>query len=150
MNYYAITVNNKELTEKFKSIKQLYEHFSVMPVTVYTISCERNELNQNIHYHMLIGSKVPVECVESHYIWWKELQSDLDVMKYHDYIKKDGNYKVYNTITLDNQQDDTKYHQMLRAVQSYNKFGDMIRDNPHFIKDIHKLRLLWEVINNNI
>lgn len=149
MNYYAITINNKELTEKYNSIKQVYEHFSKMPITVNIIAVERNELNKNIHYHLLISADFPIQHIDNEFIWWKELETDIDVIKYREYIKKDGNYKVYNSITLENQKDDTKYHQMLKACQSYNRFSEMIKDNPQFIKDIHKIKLLWDVININ-
>lgn len=150
MNYYAITINNKELTEKYKSIRQVYEQFALMPITVNVIAVERNELNQNIHYHLLINAEVPVKHLDNEYIWWKELATDVDVLKYQEYIKKEGNYKIYNTISLDSDiHDNSVYEKMLKACQSYNRFSELIKDNPQYIKDLHKIKLLWDVINNN-
>lgn len=149
MNYYAITINNKELTEKYKSIRQVYEQFALMPITVNIIAVERNELNENIHYHLLITAEVPITHFDNQYIWWKELSTDVDVLKYQEYIKKDGKYKLYNTISLDsNIQDNSFYNKMLKDCQSYNRFSDLIKDNPQYIKDLHKIKLLWEVIHN--
>ncbi len=149
MNYYAITINNKELTERFRSIRQVYEHFSLMPITVNIVSVERNEINENIHYHLLISADYPIESVDSKYIWWKELATDTDILKYQEYIKKDGNYKIYNAISLETQEDNTLYTKMLKDCQKYYRFSDLLVDNPHYIKHIHKIKLLWDTINNN-
>ena len=149
MNYYAITINNKELTDKYSSIRQVYEQFALMPITVNIIAVERNELNQNIHYHLLISAEVPVTHIDNQFIWWDELVTDIDVLRYQEYIKKDGNYKVYNTISIDSNIKEKSYYEvMLIACQSYNRFSDLIKDNPQFIKDLHKLKLLWDVINS--
>lgn len=149
MNYYAITINNRELTNKYKSIRQVYEQFSKMPITVNIIAVERNFANENIHYHLLIGAEVPVTHIDNQFIWWKELSTDVDVLKYQEYIKKDGHYKVYNTIELDsNIQDNTIYERMLIACQSYDRFSDLIKDNPQFIKELHKIKLLWDVLKS--
>lgn len=145
MNYYAITINNSKLINKYRRIEQVYQHFQQMPITVYIIAVERNEINENIHYHLLIGAEMPITSIDDEFVWWKELQTDIEVMKYASYIKKDGKYKIYNALALDNE-NDTKYHQMLNACQTYNKFSDMILDNPNFIKHIHQLRMLWHVI----
>jgi len=149
MNYYAITINNEKIVEKYKTIRQVYEKFALMPITVYVIAREKNELNYNIHYHLLVGANVPVTHIDNEFVWWKELETDIDVLKYQEYIKKDGNYKIYNALALDNQVDDTKYHNMLKACQSYNRFSDLIKDNPQYIKYINKLKLLWDVIKSN-
>lgn len=149
MNYYAITINNKELTDKYKSIRKVYEQFALMPITVNIIAVERNELNQNIHYHLLITAEVPITHIDNQFIWWDELVTDIDVLRYQEYIKKDGNYKVYNTISIDSNIKEKSYYEvMLIACQSYNRFSDLIKDNPQFIKDLHKLKLLWDVINS--
>ena len=148
MNYYAITINNQELTKRYNSIALVYQEYSKMPITVYCIAVERNDINQNIHYHLLIGSEFPITHNDTYYTWWTLIENDVEVIKYYNYIKKDGNYKIYNNLPIKNDENENDiYSEMLTACKTYNSLKDLINDNPEFIKYLHKLTLLWNIVN---
>lgn len=150
MNYYAITINNQDLTQKYNSITKVYQEYSKMPITVYCIAVERNEINVNTHYHLLIGLEFPITHLDNQYTWWKQIDNDVEVLKYFNYIKKGGNYKIYNNLEINNNVvENTIYNEMLIACKTFNNITDLITANPHFIKHIHKLTLLWSIIHKN-
>ena len=150
MYYYAVTINNQKLVNKFRTIDSVYKHFQYMPITINVIAVERNELNSNIHYHLLISAEVPITfSVDNEFIWQKELLTELDIVKYQEYIKKDGKYKIYHAIPLAINSGTTKYDNMLRDCYSYNNFLEMIKDNPQYIRDIHRLEALWKLVKRN-
>lgn len=148
MNYYAITINNQELTQKYNSIRKVYEAYANMPITIYCIAVERNELNVNIHYHLLVGSEFPITHLDNQYTWWKHIENDVEVIKYFNYIKKGGNYKIYNNLEINNNDvENNIYYDMLTACKTYNTLADLIEANPQFIKHINKLTVLWTIIH---
>lgn len=103
-NYYAITINNKELTKELKSIDKVYNFINNIfrfyeNTTINIISCERNDLNENIHYHLLLTSINDIDVndtiLSNVNIWVKKILTTDEVILYYDYVKKDGTYKVY-------------------------------------------------------
>lgn len=153
-HYYAITINTIEFINEYnlKSInrvKDFIEKNVNADKKIYTISVERNELNQNIHYHILVSSTDKINKWNKVYWWIKEIDSDIEIVRYNNYIKKDGLYKVY--LPLDLEQDilnkDTWYNQALELIPNYKSLKDLFKDNPHLIKQIHKVEKLWNIMN---
>lgn len=151
MKYYAITINNNNLTSEFKSIQKVYQYFSLLPTTeTIIIAVERNELNENIHYHILVKSDVPIQSINETYIWWKELETDLDIIKYYNYCKKDGNYKIYKELGLETDTQDTIYTEILMLVKTYDSLKTLINENPNMIKYLPKVERLFRIFNNKM
>lgn len=149
MNYYAITINNKELTNSFNSIDKVYDYFRMLPVgKVIIIAVERNELNKNIHYHILYKSDVPIQSIDEINIWWKEIKTELEVIKYYNYCKKDGRYKIYNVLGIKNDTENTIYTELLELVKTYDCLKTLINENPNMIKYLTKLVKLYKIYNN--
>lgn len=154
-HYYAITINTIEFINEYnlKSInrvKDFIEKNIESDKTIYTISVERNELNQNIHYHILVSSTDEINKWNKVYWWIKEIDSDIEIIRYNNYIKKDGLYKVYYQLNLQNSliNNDTWYNQALELIPKYKSLKDLFKDNPHLIKQIHKVEKLWCIIKN--
>lgn len=153
-NYYAITINTIEFINEYnlKSINSVYDFIEKnieSEKTIYTISVERNELNQNIHYHILVSSTEEINKWHKVYWWVKEIDSDIEIVRYNNYIKKDGLYKVYHQLSLQNSliNNDTWYNQALELIPKYKSLKDLLQEHPHLIKQIHKVEKLWNIIN---
>lgn len=152
--YYAITINTIEFINEYnlKSINHVKDFIDKnieADKTVYTISVERNELNQNIHYHILVSSTDEINKWNKVYWWIKEIDSDIEIIRYNNYIKKDGLYKVYHQLSLHNNliNNDTWYNQALELIPKYKSLKELFKENPHLIKQIHKVEKLWNIIN---
>lgn len=151
MNYYAITINNKELTSNFSSIDKVYNHFRMLPIgEVIIIAVERNELNENIHYHILYKSDVPIQTINQINIWWKEISTELEVLKYFNYCKKGGNYKIYSELGISKDIENTIYAELLELVKTYDSLKTLINENPNMIKYLAKLERLYKIFNNKL
>lgn len=150
MKHYAITINNKSLTSEFNSIDKVYRYFSLLPIETVIIAVERNELNQNIHYHILVKSDVPIQSVNETAIWWKELETELDVIKYYNYCKKDGKYKIYKELGIKTDTQDTIYTEILMLVKTYDCLKTLINENPNMIKYLPKVERLFKIFNNKM
>ncbi len=148
MNYYAVTINNKELTKKYKSIDSVYKELRRWPIgEVIIIAVERNEINQNIHYHILYKSEVPITSINDTYIWWQELETELEVIKYFNYCKKDGKYKIYNELGIKQDTQNTIYTELLELVKTYDSLKTLINENPNMIKYLGKLERLYKIFH---
>jgi len=152
--YYAITINtinviNEYNLKSINSVKDFIEKNVDADKTIYTISVERNKLNQNIHYHILVSSTDEINKWNKVYWWLKEIDSDIEVVRYNNYIKKDGLYKVYNQLSLHNNliNNDTWYNQALELIPKYKSLKELLQEHPHLIKQIHKVEKLWNIIN---
>ncbi len=154
-HYYAITINTIEVINEYnlKSINKVKDFITNnidAEKQIYTISVERNELNQNIHYHILVSSTEDINKWHKVYWWVKEIDSDIEIIRYNNYIKKDGLYKVYHQLNLENSliNNDTWYNQALELIPKYNSLKDLFKEHPHLIKQIHKVEKLWNIIKN--
>jgi hypothetical protein len=152
--YYAITINTIEFINEYnlKSINSVKDFITKnidADKTIYTISVERNDLNQNIHYHILVSSTDDINKWNKVYWWIKEIDSDIEIIRYNNYIKKDGLYKVYNQLSLHNNliNNDTWYNQALELIPKYKSLKQLLQEHPHLIKQIHKVEKLWNIIN---
>lgn len=151
--YYALTINNSDLVKSFKTIDLVYEFIKDF-CDVNVIAVERNELNFNIHYHLLVSNLKSDKNVlfNSGYIWYKELETDLEITKYYHYILKDGRYKIYNFLPkeLNITTNETWYEKALRLCNQYNSLAELFNDNPDMIKKITQVSKLFYFINNKI
>lgn len=155
--YYAITINNSDLIFEFKltsidSVRDfIIRNFADIDKKIYTISVERNELNQNIHYHILLSSLGDINDWHRAFWWCKHIDTDIEIIRYNNYIKKDGLYKVYIPLELEQEitNKDTWYNQALLLIPKYETLKDLFTENPQLIKQIHKVEKLWYIINNN-
>lgn len=149
--FYALTINNSELVESLKSIELVY-NFIKDYCEVNIIAVERNELNFNTHYHLLVSDLRVDDNIlfNSGYIWHKELVSDFDIIKYYHYILKDGRYKTYNLLpkTLNIETNESWYNKALRLCYEYNSLAKLFNDNPDMIKKISQVSKLFDLINN--
>lgn len=153
-HYYAITINTIDVINDYnlKSINSVYDFINKnidFEKEIYTISVERNELNQNIHYHILVSSVADINQWNKVYWWVKEIDTDIEIIRYNNYIKKDGLYKVYHQLSLENSliNNDTWYNQALELIPKYKSLKDLFKAHPHLIKQIHKVEKLWYIIN---
>lgn len=153
-NYYAITINTIEFINEYNlnSINKVKD-FIIKNVDadkkIYTISRERNKLNENTHYHILVSSTEEINKWNKVYWWIKQIDTDLEVIRYNNYIKKDGLYKAYHPLTLQHNlvNNDTWYNQALELIPKYDSLKELLQDHPHLIKQIHKVEKLWNIIN---
>ena len=152
--YYAITINTIDIINEYnlKSInrvKDFIEKNVDADKTIYTISVERNELNLNIHYHILVSSVDDINKWNKVYWWIKEIDSDIEIIRYNNYIKKDGLYKVYHQLNLENSliNNDSWYNQALELIPKYNSLKELFKEHPHLIKQFHKVEKLWNIMN---
>ncbi len=151
-HYYAITINTIDIINEcnLKSINNVKDFITNnidSDKKIYTISVERNELNQNIHYHILVSSTENINKWHKVYWWVKEIDSDIEIIRYNNYIKKDGLYKVYHQLDLENSliNNDTWYNQVLELIPKYNSLKGLFIEHPHLIKQIHKVEKLWNI-----
>ncbi len=152
-HYYAITINTIEVINEYnlKSINKVKDFITNnidADKKIYTISVERNELNQNIHYHILVSSTEDINKWHKVYWWVKEIDSDIEIIRYNNYIKKDGLYKAYHPLTLQHNlvNNDSWYNQALELIPKYNSLKDLFKEHPHLIKQIHKVEKLWNIL----
>lgn len=147
MVYYAVTINRLEQVENLKTIDQVYYLLLTEYEGVNIISAERNQLNENIHYHALCYNELSASPKE-HYS--KIIDNELELEKYYNYVKKDGRFKVFKALQFD--LSDKWYLQALECVKSdrYNHFDELISDNPHFIPKINTVSKLWEIFRYSL
>jgi hypothetical protein len=153
-HYYAITINTIDFINEcnLKSINSVYDFINKnidADKKIYTISVERNDLNQNIHYHILVSSTDEINKWNKVYWWIKEIDSDIEIIRYNNYIKKDGLYKAYHSLTLQHNllNNDSWYNQALELIPKYKSLKQLLQEHPHLIKQIHKVEKLWNIIN---
>ena len=153
-HYYAITINTIDIINEYNlksinKVKDFIEKNIDADKKIYTISVERNDLNQNIHYHILVSSTDEINKWNKVYWWIKQIDTDLEVIRYNNYIKKDGLYKAYHPLTLQHNllNNDTWYNQALELIPKYKSLKDLFNEHPHLIKQIHKVEKLWNIIN---
>lgn len=146
--YYAVTINNLEVVSGMSKIDDVYDYFMKhYDYTIYTISVERNEINNNTHYHLLIGSEIEVKSFDVYNIhcWSDLLKESHDVTQYDLYIKKDGKYKIFNPHGFENKK--SWYDLALELCISKMPLREMFQKYPHLIKHINKIRVLHEYYN---
>ena len=153
-HYYAITINTIDIINEYNlksinKVKDFIEKNIDADKKIYTISVESNDLNQNIHYHILVSSTDEINKWNKVYWWIKEIDSDIEIVRYNNYIKKDGLYKVYQQLSLQNSliNNDTWYNQALELIPKYKSLKQLLQERPHLIKQIHKVEKLWNIIN---
>lgn len=138
----AITINNKELVKELKSIDFVYNFLSSMG-DVYIIAVERNDLNKNTHYHALIDGDITfIEKFNN--IWSKVIETDIEVLKYIDYIKKDGTFKVYKKLDIESNNDHWT-SVILNLVLKYDSLNQLFHENPRMIKYITYIERLYKI-----
>lgn len=143
MKYYAITINRSELTKDLKTIKSV-ENYLRDFCDVYVISVERNELNDNIHYHGLVKASENNDnfMLESS-IWKKQLDNKIDILKYINYIKKEGNFKVYQLTELELEQGITWQEKAIQLVEKHDNIRDILTESPEMLKYINHIEKLF-------
>lgn len=151
-HYYAVTINNLQLTEKLKTIDIVQDFIKNIlkdyEITFYCISRESNEINNNTHYHLLISSNTSLTINDESKapIWFKEIINEIEISKYLEYIKKDGKYKLYEMLPFE-QKNVTWYEKALWASQKYDSLKELFEENKDLIKHINQVVKLWEINN---
>ncbi|MEM0173685.1 MAG: hypothetical protein QXI16_04170 [Sulfolobaceae archaeon] len=143
---YAITINNLEVVGTLKTIDSVHELLHRFG-TISIIAVERNELNHNIHYHVLLFSDIEYDTIftvfKSYGMWLKLIDNDFEILKYYDYCKKDGNYKLYHS--LDKSLSNSKNVELLELIERYESLYALFKDNPHLINKVHIIKALWGI-----
>lgn len=143
---YAITINNLEVVATLKTIDNVYELLNSFG-TISIIAVERNELNQNIHYHILLFSDIDYDIIlticKDYRMWVGLLNTDIEILKYYEYCKKDGNYKLY--YSLDKGLSSSKNTELLELIERYESLYALFKDNPHLINKVHIIKTLWGI-----
>lgn len=92
----AITINILAIdTYDLRNQKQVKTFLEGMDAIVYVIATERTETSKNIHYHVL----AEIENNEAMARYWAKkiyIEPLNNELSYFNYIKKDGNFKIYN------------------------------------------------------
>lgn len=144
---YAVTINNVDVVKRLKSMDKVKDYLALYSDVVYLISVERNEFNNNTHYHILLdGSYLDGLPIKTDF-WYKEIQSDFEILKYIDYIKKGGQYKVYNL----HEAELSSPHwttEVMQLVLKYDKISDLLKDNPKMLRHIHYIEKAFSYLKN--
>lgn len=144
--YYAITINNKKLTDNLSSINKVYNYLNELNIKTIIISVERNQLNENEHYHIL-SYNVPQYILDNVKIvgfWIKELELDIEVLKYYEYVKKDGRFKQYEVLNIESEQTNiykiaiTKFSEGMELREFFLLF-------PESAKNIYQIKELFSI-----
>ena len=128
MNKFAITINNNLIEKyKLKSIDDVYEFLKSYNVKPLIISAERNSLNKNYHYHVL-SENYDFEIEKQ--LWADRIYNEIIVneFSYTEYIKKDGNYKIFNDyVPMIKTDSKSQYSQMVDDIYINNFDSSQIR-----------------------
>lgn len=145
--YYACTISARELVQRLSSIDKVYEFFSngYKDFDIHIIAVERNQINQNQHYHVLASSDYGHVYIGN---WVQEIANIDEVKKYFNYCKKDGKYKLYKALPFDTNDNKSWYERALKGVYQYPNMLELLQAQPDLIKYIHKVRALYDLIYN--
>lgn len=146
--YYALTVNNLELTEKYKSIDSLYEYLKCFCKDINYIAVERNELNENIHYHILCEDYVDLPDICNIYIWNKTIEVADELQKYINYLKKDGHYKVYK-IPPFIFEESRWYERAYSLICSKESLLEVFEADLSLMKYYNQISRMWDLKHGN-
>lgn len=82
-------------TYELRNQKQVKQFIEELGGIVYVIATERTETSKNIHYHVL--AEIEDNQAMAQY-WAKKIYCEplTNELSYFNYIKKDGNFKLYN------------------------------------------------------
>ncbi len=144
MKFFAITINRKEIIDNLNTLNSAYNWLETFS-TVYTLSRETNELNNNTHYHALVSAELENDNFIFSGVWLKELDNNLEILKYLNYIKKDGKFKIYKRHSVENDINEHWTLKALKLVLSYDNLKDLFTDNPDMIKYIYHIEKLYNI-----